>query len=561
MLEPYANESVSLSPQPTVAHEYIEALLKFHPHVAIRAGLHAYDGRVADWSDSAIVGRIRELREFVTRLQYAATAPLAITVPIRGTITLSPDATAAWDARLAYIEAQAELFEWESLKAYTHDPLIYASHVDISTYIKRPYAPLPDRINKLVAHLAHIPYVLQTARHHLQSPVQKIIRDQSIATYRSLELFHTNELPAFIHTLTDARLIAAFHRVNNATVLAYHDFLSFLRAMPITANEEPQLSEALLLRSLAITEGITTSSTELLQLGLADLERNRARLADVAHRLGKTPIVALHDMGLRHPPVRLMLETTRTLLHELREFLIHADIVTVPIANNCQVRESYGFMRAGSAFIDTPGPFEEHDYNAYFYLTLPDPQWSLVQQEAWMAKQSIPGLANTAIHEGLPGHFLQYHHHIAAPTMASKLFSCVSFTEGWAHYAEQLMVDQGYQHQDPHFELHQTMMALLRDCRLIVTVLLHNRQMSLDEATQFIAKETHFPLVRAQQEAMRGLRDPAYLNYTLGKLTLQQLIANIRTAHPQLSLRAMHDTLLAFGSPPIPLLREALLGT
>jgi uncharacterized protein (DUF885 family) len=218
------------------------------------------------------------------------------------------------------------------------------------------------------------------------------------------------------------------------------------------------------------------------------------------------------------------------------------------------------YMRNGSAFMDVPGPFELAGTDAYFYLTLPDPAWSSSQQEAWMGKHSIPGLANTCIHEAWPGHFLQFQHLLHAPTVMSKLFTSTSFIEGWAHYAEQMLIEQGYGADDPHFELQQLSMALLRDCRFLAALRLHTGQMTVDEAAAFIAREAFFTPMRAQQEAMRGARSPGYLNYTLGKLLFLRLRSELQTAHPAWSVRQLHDAMLAFGAPPVPLLREALLG-
>jgi uncharacterized protein (DUF885 family) len=216
-------------------------------------------------------------------------------------------------------------------------------------------------------------------------------------------------------------------------------------------------------------------------------------------------------------------------------------------------------MRTGSAFMDVPGPFEARDSEAFYSVTLPDPAWPGPQQEAWLAKQSIPGLANTSIHEVWPGHFLQYQHLLSAPTTLGKILTTTSFVEGWAHYAEAMMLDRGYQAHDPAYRLQQLSMALLRDCRFLVALRMHTGQMTVHEAAQFIAQQAYFAPIRAQQEALRGVRAPGYLSYTLGKLLFEDLMRDLRQAHPDWQDLALHDAVLGFGAPPLPLLREILL--
>ena len=217
-------------------------------------------------------------------------------------------------------------------------------------------------------------------------------------------------------------------------------------------------------------------------------------------------------------------------------------------------------MRSGSAFLDAPGPFEQGHIATYFFLTLPDPAWTPEQQQQWLVKQGQTGLTNTAIHEVWPGHYLQFTHLAHAPTRAGKILTSTAFIEGWAHFAEEFMIEAGYKSDKPEFQAQQLMMAILRDCRLIASVQIHQGSMTIDEATHFIMQETGFPAIRANQEALRCLRDLSYGAYVLGKLHIKQLRDDLLKVHPAMSQCTVNDTLLAFGAPPISLLYEALLG-
>ncbi|HKD77457.1 MAG TPA: DUF885 family protein, partial [Ktedonobacterales bacterium] len=346
--------------------------------------------------------------------------------------------------------------------------------LDITPYIKRNYAPLPDRLWALISHINAIPDVLRVAEEHLRRELALPLLEQCLTTFAGIARFHTAELEGIVRQARDSAILNAFHRANRHAIRAYHDFIARLRMRLPQATPTLIMGGDSVVAQLAATDLIDKSIDDLLAIGIADLQRNQADLADVAGRLGMEPAIALRSLGAQHPPAHALLGELRLLLADLHRFLQSQDLITIPPAGNCLVQETLPYMRFGSAFIDAPGPFEAQANEAYLYLTLPDPQWPVDQREAWLAKQSIPGLANTAMHEAWPGHYLQYLHLAQAPTMASKVFTCLTFTEGWAHYAEQIPIEAGYHGDDPYYALQQLSMALLRDCRCIVALRLHS---------------------------------------------------------------------------------------
>jgi hypothetical protein len=537
---------------------YLDDLFAMHPYLAVKAGLHAYDGRVADWSASAIAQRLAQLQRHQAMLAPLAAEPLHLRPDAQGVPRLLPEEEARWDARLALFHARGERFLWETWRPHLTNPLIYVALLDLSGYLKRPYAPLTERLAALVRHCAAIPDVINVARHHLRLPIARSLLQQSIATYEGLLHFHTVDLVAVMQQTTDPSLLTAFTRANRGASLAYRGFIAALRALLPTATGDVALGAAHLQGLLATGEMIDLSLADLLAMGEADLAQNHAEIVATAAQWGTTPEEAMSALGRNHPPLETILDRTRIITDENRQFVIDHDLVTVWDDAQCLVQETQPHMRNGSAFMDVPGPFEPPGMEAYFYLTMPDPAWAAPQKEAWLAKQSIPGLANTSVHEAWPGHFLQFLHLQHAPTTASKIFTCTSFIEGWAHYAEQMVLEHGYHADEPHYRLQQLSMALLRDCRFLVALHLHTGQMTVDEAARFITREAFFTPIRAQQEALRGARSPGYLNYTLGKLLLLQLRADLRQRAPGWSAKTLHDALLSLGGPPIPLLREAL---
>ncbi len=540
---------------------FLDDYFAMHPYQAVKAGLHQFDGYIADWSASSIARRVAELARYDAALAPLAALPLVTTRDARGIPALAPAAQARWDARLALAQTRSERFFWETWRPYTTNPLTFIPLLDVSCYIRRPYAPLAERVRALTRHCAAIPDVLAVARGHLRERLPLALLQQSIATCESLARFHQSDLVAVVQPVNDHALMHAFTKANRAAVAGYRAFTAALREQLPLAIPDFAVGAPILHGLLATGELVDSTVTDLLALGEADLARNQARIHEVAARLGMSPAAAMADLGRRHPPVGAVLARTRELCEAIRQFLLDHAIVTVPGTSRCLVQETMPYMRNGSAYMDVPGPFEVASTEAYFYLTLPDPAWSHAQQEAWLGKHSIPGLANTCIHEAWPGHYLQFLHMQAAPTAVSKLFSSTSFIEGWAHYAEQMLIEQGYGADDPRYELQQLSMALLRDCRFLVALRLHTGQMTVEEAAAFIAHAAYFTPIRAQQEAMRGARAPGYLNYTLGKLLFLRLRADLQGAYPTWSTQTLHDALLAFGAPPIPLLREVLLNS
>jgi hypothetical protein len=538
---------------------FLDDYFAMHPYQAVKAGLHQFDGFITDWSASSISRRVADLARYEAELAPLAALPLVTARDARGVPALVPPAQPRWDARLALVQARGERFFWEIWRPHTTNPLTYIPLLDVSCYIRRNYAPLAERVRALTRHCAAIPDLLAVARGHLRDRLPLALAQQGIATCESLARFHQTELVAAVQPVGDHALLHSFTKANRAAVAAYRAFIAELRGRLPLATNDFAVGAPILRGLLATGELVESSIDDLLALGEGDLARNQARIHEVAARLGVSPAAAMADLGRQHPPASAVLARTRELCEDIRRFLIDHAVVTVPGESRCLVQETLPYMRNGSAYMDVPGPFDVAGTEAYFYLTLPDPAWSPAQQEAWLAKHSIPGLANTCIHEAWPGHYLQFLHLLHAPTAASKLFSSTSFVEGWAHYAEQLLIEQSYGADDPRYELQQLSMALLRDCRFLVALRLHTGQMTVEEAAAFIARAAYFTPMRAQQEALRGARAPGYLNYTLGKLLFLRLRADLRAAYPGWSTQTLHDALLAFGAPPIPLLCEVLL--
>ena len=312
---------------------------------------------------------------------------------------------------------------------------------------------------------------------------------------------------------------------------------------------------------------------KLLEIGWADLRKNQAHFNQVAKELepDKTPRAVLNGLGEDHPAPDQLLNTFRATFDGLISFIRARHIVTIPSDVRPIVEETPAFMRATTfASMDTPGPFETHATEAYFNVTLPDPSLKPEEVEGYMHSFNVGTVISTAVHEAYPGHYIQFLWLPQAPSRVRKLLGANTDIEGWAHYCEQMMLDEGYgqpgagaknERESKFLRLGQLQEALLRDARVIVGIEMHTGRMSFDEAVELFQKEGYQSKETATVEAKRGAGDPTYLYYTLGKLEIMKLRADVKKKQgAAFSLEEFHDNFLKQGFPPIKIVREAMLG-
>jgi uncharacterized protein (DUF885 family) len=317
---------------------------------------------------------------------------------------------------------------------------------------------------------------------------------------------------------------------------------------------------------------VDTPLDRLLDIGMADLRRNQASFARVAHQLDPDKSVAqvLAQLALDHPDPAQLLDAVRADFSALQAFIIKQQIITLPSLLLPMVRETPAFMRATSfASMDTPGPFEPTATEAYFNVTLPEPDWDAQHVAGFMAAFNYPLISNVVVHEALPGHYVQFLWMHRVDDRVRKLLGANTNSEGWAHYCEQMMLDEGYGQPDAAggdqrpallLRLGQLQDALLRDARYIVGIKLHTGQMSFDQAVNFFVDQGYESRAIGLVETKRGTSDPTYLYYTLGKLQILKLRADLKARQgASFSLLQFHDAFMQQGFPPIKLVRRALL--
>jgi uncharacterized protein (DUF885 family) len=545
-----------------VADRYFEEVLfKYSPTRATRAGLHAYDTRLEDFSRAAIEAQIAALKDFEDRVERVQPAS-------------TPDA--AGDRELLLSDIRSSLLELTTIRRWEKDPNVYSSGITESAFVimSRNFASPDQRLASLVAREKQMPRVLELARENLKNP-PRWYTAIALEQLPGIISFFENDVPAAFKEAKDADTLRELARSNAQVLSALRTYQQFLQEdlLPRSGGDY-RIGADTYRKKLLFDEAVDLPLDRLLEIGKGDLRRNQREFQRVAKLLApdRTPEQVLQELGADHPPPAGLLQAFRDTFGDLRGFIERRRIVTIPSPVLPIVEETPPFMRALSfASMDTPGPFEKRAEEAFFNVTLPEQTWTREQVEEHMAGFNRGTVISTAIHEAYPGHYVQFLWVQRAPNKVRQLLGCSSNAEGWAHYSEQMMLDEGYgraadlvEKDDIAFlklRLGQLQDALLRNARYLVGIQMHTGDMTFEQAVEFFQKEGYQSHENALRETKRGTSDPTYLVYTLGKLQILKLRDDYRSkAGASFRLQEFHDAFLRQGFPPLKIIRRALLG-
>ncbi|MGE0546929.1 MAG: DUF885 domain-containing protein [Kofleriaceae bacterium] len=520
-------------------------LQRIDPAGAVALGVHKYDGELPDLTPagladaSALLRRDREALAAVVRDE------------------LTP--TQAFEREVLLIEIGQALFRIVELDSYRSNPMSYSGAINLDAYMIRDYTPADQRAAAVIQLCTRLPAHLAQARFNLKLPMPRPWLDTAILqTHGMLEFADRDVRAAFGPELARrTELDAALDTCKAA--LAEHE--SWLTAQHKLATADGfALGAELFLRMLSETQGITTDLATLDRLAEADLERNLAAIEQAARAIDPArPVADVVRAAADDRPLPAEVLTVATdQATAMRRFVIEHRIATIPSDDRAVVRESPPFRRWNSAFLDTPGPFETTPFASYYYITPPDPSWPEDEQRAYVPPRN--DLLFTTIHEVYPGHFLQHLHIRNHPSRIVQSMCTSSTTEGWAHYTEEMMYDEGAGGRTPQVRIGMLKKALLRNVRFVVTLGLHTRGLTVDQATELFRTKAFLDPRNSKQQATRGTFDPMYLAYTIGKLMIIKLRNDWMAAHPGKPIGEFHDAFLGHGCAPIPVIRRAMLG-
>jgi uncharacterized protein (DUF885 family) len=531
-----------------------------NPTAATTAGVHRYDDRLEDYSRAGVDRRVKALHGYEHRLEAVDASRLSERVRD--------------DRELLLSNIRSSLLTLEKIRPWQNDPDTYSSGITSSAYIlmERNFAPANERLRALTARERLMPAALRAARANLRNP-PRISTEIAIEQLPGIVRFYEKDLPTAFSTADDAALRRRFAAINARVIAALKDYRSWLTHDLLPRSHGDFRLGAITFRAkLWDDEMVDTPLDQLLEIGMVDLRRNQAEFARMARELDpdKSAQQVLVELDADRPEPSQLLDSFRATFDGLIAFIAEHQILTVPPGPRPILRETPPFMRATTfASMDTPGPFEPVAQEAYFYVTLPDPGWDAQKTAGFMAQFNYPVISNVVVHEAYPGHYIQFLWMHRIDDRVRKLIGASTNAEGWAHYCEQMILDEGFgqpgtgatdEHQSKLLRLGQLQDALLRNARFIVAIRMHTGDMTLDQAIDFFVKAGYQSREVGEVETKRATSDPTYLYYTLGKLQILKLRSDYKAREGErFRLKDFHDAFMQQGFPPIKMVRRALL--
>ncbi len=539
-----------------LAGEYLTGYFDWRPEYAVFMGLHQYDGKLSDLSKPSLDNELERLRMYRQKLA--------------GTDTTFLGEKMYYDYRILKYAVNQTLFYFEELDNFHINPMIYADGLDVNIYIKRNFAPLEDRLKSIIAVEKKVPELFAAARANLDDSLAKPYVETAIKIARGTVSFLQEDLVTALKEVKNDSLMAEFHKANKNAIAELKNFSTWLEKEKLPrSHNHYAIGREKFVKMLLYGEDITLSPEKILEIGLAALDKEKKVFEETARKINpnKKPAEVYADLQKDHPTSESLISDVKKNAETIRQFLIDKKIVTIPTETRAQVMETPKYARSlSTASMDSPGEFEKNATEAYFYVTPVDPSWSPKQKEDWLKMFDYYTTDLITIHEVYPGHYIQFLHLRESPaTPVEKVFGSYAFIEGWAHYAEKMMIDEKYGStgdsiKEAKYRLAQSAEALLRLCRLCVSIKMHCQGMTIDEATHFFMENWHQGEKPSYQEALRGTYDPGYLYYALGKMEMLKLRADYEKQEgKRFSLQKFHDQVLDHGMPPIRFLREKLL--
>jgi uncharacterized protein (DUF885 family) len=532
--------------------KYFDFYFQNNPAEATQDGFHQYDSKLADYSVAGRTQEINGLKDYLAQFEKLDRSGLP------------PDTAADLDWMISSIHSQ--LLALENIQMWRKDPDSYTSSATDSIFalMKRNFAPPEERLRSVIERERQFPKVLEAARQNLQNP-PLIYTEIALEQLPDDIGFFRNDVPEAFSQVKDAKLLAEFNASNQNVIKAFSSYQKFLHDTVLPhSNGDFRLGAGNYRKKLLYDEMVDIPLDRLLEVGMADLRRNQEHMKEVAAQIDPNRTVAqvLADLQKHHPAPDQLLQAFRDTLGGLQQFIEEKRIVTIPPGMLPILEDTPPFERATTeASLDTPGPYETHDNKALFNVTTADPKWTPAQTEDWMKGFNNSMIPGTAIHEVFPGHFVQFLWINESSSKIRKLISCGSNAEGWAHYTEQMMLDEGFGNGDPKLRMGQLEDALLRNARFIVGIKMHTGDMTLEQAEKFFVEEGYQTASVAKVETKRGTSDPTYLVYTLGKLEILKLREDYRKMKgADFTLMEFHNRLMQQGGVPIKIVRKAMLG-
>lgn len=552
-----------------VSDQYFsDVLFHFAPTYGTQAGLHQYDNQLEDYSASSVQKQIAALHIYEKKVEEIPPDAL--------------DASVAADRQILLNSIRSQLLSLEVIRNWEKNPDNYSSGITNSIFVlmERPFAPPNTRLRSVVEREKLIPQVFEAARRNLKNP-PRIFTEIALEQIDGLVSFFEKDVPAAFTQADDPKAKADFARTNAAVIQALKDYGAWMKTDLLPrSNGDYRLGGDTFAKKLSYDEMVDLPLDRLLQVAFDDLHRNQAEFARIAKEVdpNKTPQEVLATLATIHPAPDKLLDSFHSTFDSLIAFIRAHHIITIPSDVQPTLEETPPFMRATTfASMDPPGPFETRSTKAYFNVTLPERDWTSAHVAEHMASFNVGTIISTSVHEAYPGHYVQFLWQGQFPSKIRKLIGANSNIEGWAHYTEQMMLEEGYAAPPANataeqvreaklIRLGQLQDALLRDARFVNSIKLHtglgepNGQWTIEQSVNFFVKEGYQSRSVGLVETKRGTADATYLYYTLGKLEIMKLREDLKKKQGSaFNLEAFHDNFMRQGFAPVKVIRKAML--
>ena len=527
------------------SNAFMQALFDISPTTAVWAGKHEYDGQLPDFSQAGLA----HMRNVLHRFQTQATA--------FDPSSLSHDRR--FEQELIHWYIDRRLFWLESADWPHKNPSFYRGSLAPTVYVTREYASPEKRLASLTEYASRIPEALSQVQANLELPLPETYRKLGISYFSGMATYLADDVPVIFADVGSPELQQRFDTANREASAAFRNLAQWLEDSKPAAPGSYALGVKRFREMLTRGEMVDLPLEQLTELGQKDLERNLAALAKACGQITPDGVEACIRIVAGHKPEGGPVARGRAQLVELKQFVAQNDLVSIPSDEVALVREAPPYRRSNLAYINMPGPFEATPLPSIYYISPPDPSWSPEVQAAFIPSEAR--LMFVSVHEVWPGHFLWGLHRKLAPRPLSRLLSSTTFSEGWAHYAEEMMWEAGFHAGDPEMHVGQLVSALMRNVRYMSALGLHTGGMSVADSIRLFQNDAYLDTGNARQQAARGTYDPNYLSYTLGKLMIRDLRRDWTASRGgRKAWKAFHDELLSYGGAPLPLVRKYMLG-
>jgi uncharacterized protein (DUF885 family) len=539
-------------PLPHFVDDLLGYLHEARPTYATLDGVHTHDDLLEDVSRQGIDNEVRALSGYLRRLEEIDRSSL------HGVESL--------EQRMLASYLRGRMLELEDVRTWEKNPQVYADLLatSLASQTLFTHAPATERARRVVSKLRQTPRLIQAARDNIKEPPGIFVK-VGIESMRGALKFIDDDLPRAFSSIDDLHILSDLADAQAEASQAVGAYIQHLETeVAPKARGTFRLGRERFEQKVRLEEGIPLPVDRLLAIALRELATTQEAFRSLAGKNnGGDPIEAWSKAKGSHPAPGALIGAGREQLEELKTFIERQSIVTVPNGEPIAVAPTPEFYRWTFASMWTPGPFEAKPSRALYYLTDADPSWPLERKQEHLRDYNFPTLWSISIHEVYPGHFLHYQHlrKVTSKARKSILFAPASFVEGWAHYCEQMMIEQGFGRADDGIKLGQLAEALIRLVRFIVGIKLHTEDLSVEQGVRWFREEAYLEESSARREAERGTFDPTYLVYSAGKMMLLKLRQDYKQRQGKaFSLKTFHDTLLGNGTAPFWLHRQLMLG-